>query len=77
MEHLLGFLRNPKYKLYPVVQFVEKYMEPLRASGITWGPSLAYLLTGIFNQHPRAAIAYTKAGRSDICSFFNEISGQD
>ena len=77
MEHLLGFLRNPKYKLYPVVQFVEKYMEPLRASGITWGPSLAYLLTGIFNQHPRAAIAYTKAGRSDICAFFNEISLQE
>ena len=77
MEHLLGFLRNPKYKLYPVVQFVEQYMAPLRASGITWGPSLAYLLTGIFNQHPRSAIAYTKAGRTDICSFFNEISGQD
>ena len=77
MEHLLGFLRNPKYKRYPVIQFVEQYMAPLRASGITWGPSLAYLLPGIFNQHPRSAIAYTKAGRTDICSFFNEISGQD
>ena len=76
MEHLLGFLRNPKYRLYPVVQFVEEFMAPLHAS-VTWGPSLAYLLTGIFNQHPRAAIAYTKAGRSDICSFFNEISLQE
>ena len=76
MEQLLGFLRNPKYKLYPVIQFVEQFMTPLHAS-VAWGPSLAYLLTGIFNQHPRAAIAYTKAGRSDICAFFNEISGQD
>jgi len=76
MEHLLGFLRNPKYKLYPVIQFVEKHMNPLR-SAVTWGPSLAYLLTGVFNEHPRAAIAYTKEGRSDICAFFNEVSGQD
>ena len=76
MEHLLGFLRNPKYKLYPVIQFVEQFMAPLHAS-VAWGPSLAYLLTGIFNQHPRAAIAYTKAGRSDICAFFNEISLQE
>lgn len=76
MEQLIGFIRAPKYHLYPVIDFVEQHMVPLRASGVTWGPSLPYLLTGIFNQHPRAAIAYTKAGRNDICKFFNEISGQ-
>ena len=29
MELLLGFLKNPKYQLFPVLQFVEKYMVPL------------------------------------------------
>ena len=74
MEHLVGFIRNPKYKLRPVIDFAGLEMESLRAAGTVWGPSLAYLLTGQFNQHPRAAIAYTKAGRSDIDNFLNEVS---
>ena len=74
MERLVGFIRNPKYKLRPVIDFAGLEMESLRAAGTVWGPSLAYLLTGQFNQHPRAAIAYTKAGRSDIDNFLNEVS---
>jgi len=74
MEHLVGFIRNPKYKLRPVIDFAGLEMESLRAAGTVWGPSLAYLLTGQFNQHPRAAIAYTKVGRSDIDNFLNEVS---
>ena len=58
----------------PVIDFAGLEMESLRAAGTVWGPSLAYLLTGQFNQHPRAAIAYTKAGRSDIDNFLNEVS---
>ena len=74
MEHLVGFIHNPKYKLRPVIDFAGLEMESLRAAGTVWGPSLAYLLTGQFNQHPRAAIAYTKSGRSDIDNFLNEVS---
>ena len=76
MEHLIGFLRNPKYKLRPVIEFAGQEMEALRAAGTVWGPSLAYLLTGQFNQHPRAAIAYTKKGRTDISAFLSEVSEQ-
>ena len=76
MELLIGFLRNPKYKLRPVIEFAGQEMEALRAAGTVWGPSLAYLLTGQFNQHPRAAIAYTKKGRTDISTFLGEVSGQ-
>ena len=76
MELLIGFLRNPKYRLRPVIEFAGKEMEALRAAGTVWGPSLAYLLTGQFNQHPRAAIAYTKKGRTDISTFLGEVSGQ-
>ncbi|MCR5717255.1 MAG: aldolase catalytic domain-containing protein [Lachnospiraceae bacterium] len=77
MENLLGFLRNPKYNLFPVIQFIEKYMIPLKESGITWGYDLQYLMTGILNQHPRTAIAFTKEQRKDYVEFYKEVVAQD
>lgn len=77
MELLLGFLRNPKYNLYPALQFIEKYMVPMKDSGVVWGYDLQYLLTGIMNQHPRTAIAYTKEQRKDITEFYKEVLSQD
>lgn len=77
MENLLGFLRNPKYNLFPVIKFIEKYMVPLKESGVVWGYDLQYLMTGILNQHPRTAIAFTKDGRKDFTDFYKEIVAQD
>lgn len=77
MELLLGFLRNPKYNIYPVLQFIEKHMKKLRADGTVWGYDLQYLMTGLLNQHPRTAIQYTKDGRDDITEFYKEIVIQD
>ena len=73
MELLLGFLKNPKYNVYPVFKFIEEHMIPLKEEGIKWGYDLQYLLTGLYNQHPRTAIQYTKDERSDITEFFKEI----
>ncbi len=36
MEMLLGFLKNPKYKVYHAYKFVEQYMQKLRKDGIVW-----------------------------------------
>ena len=77
MELLLGFLRNPKYNNYPVIKFLEQYMNPMKEQGTVWGYDLQYLLTGILNQHPRTAIAYTKDGRKDITEFYKEVVAQD
>jgi 4-hydroxy 2-oxovalerate aldolase len=77
MELLLGFLRNPKFNIYPVLQFVENHMKPLEKEGIRWGYDLQYMMTGILNQHPRTAIAFTKDGREDYCEFYKEIVIQD
>ncbi|MCR5488123.1 MAG: aldolase catalytic domain-containing protein [Lachnospiraceae bacterium] len=77
MENLLGFLRNPKYNIFPVIRFVENDMIPLRQSGVTWGYDLQYLMTGLLNQHPRTAIDFTKAGRTDYVEFYKEIVAQD
>ena len=77
MELLLGFLKNPKYNVYPVFQFIEKHINKLRAEGIVWGYDLQYLLTGLFNQHPRTAIQFTKENRTDISEFYKEIISQE
>ena len=77
MELLLGFLRNPKYNVYPAIQFVDKYMNKLKEEGVMWGYDLQYLMTGLLNQHPRAAIQFTKEKRSDYAEFYREIVAMD
>ena len=77
MELLLGFLKNPKYKVFPVIRFIENYMNKIRENGTIWGYDLQYLMTGLLNQHPRTAIAFTKEGRKDYAEFYKEIVAMD
>lgn len=73
MELLLSFLKNPKYNLFPVLNFIEQHMIPLKESGEVWGYDIPYLLTGHLNQHPSAAIDYTKQGRTDYAAFYTDL----
>ena len=77
MELLLGLLRNPKYQLFPVIQFVENYMKKLQEEGTVWGYDLQYLMTGILNQHPRTAIAFTNEKRKDYSDYYKELTMLD
>ena len=72
-ELLLGFLKNPKYNINPILNFVEKQIVPLRESGVTWGYDVPYLLTGILNQHPKSAIQFIKENRKDYYEFYLEL----
>lgn len=77
MELLLSFLKNPKYNLYPALQFIEKHITKLKAEGLLWGFDIPYMLTGVMNQHPRSAIAFTNEKKTDYTGFYNMISGRD
>lgn len=77
MELLLGFLKNPKYNVYPAIQFIEKHMTKLRESGVVWGYDLQYMMTGLLNHHPNPAIQFTNAKRNDYAEFYKEIIVQD
>jgi 4-hydroxy 2-oxovalerate aldolase len=73
MELLLGFLRNPKFKLRPVIRFLQDHIEPLREQ-LQWGPLVPYNLTGQLNRHPRAAIDFLASdARKDYVKFFDQI----
>jgi len=77
MELLLGFLRNPKYNNFYVIQFIENYMNQLKEDGVVWGFDLQYMMTGLLNQHPRTAIQFTKEHRKDYSEFYKEVVAQD
>jgi len=73
LEGLLGFLRNPKYRLDPMLKFIESYMLPLKASGVKWGYDIPYLLTGLTDQHPRSAIAAVAEGKTNYSEFYQML----
>ncbi len=73
LELLLGFLKNPKYRIDPILSFIEKEMIPLKESGLKWGYDIPYVLTGILNQHPRTAIQFQKEDRKDYRQFYIDL----
>ena len=56
MELLIGFLRNPKFKIRPIYQALQDYLLPLSRE-VEWGPNAQFNITGQLNEHPRSAIA--------------------
>ena len=73
MELLLGFLRNPKFKLRPVIKLLQEHIEPLRKT-VEWGALVPYNITGMMNRHPSAAIDYLASkDRDDFVKFFDQI----
>ncbi|MEK7685832.1 MAG: aldolase catalytic domain-containing protein [Verrucomicrobiota bacterium] len=77
MELLVGFLHNPKYNLRPVLQCVQEHIEPLREK-LLWGFDLPYMMTGLLNQHPRAAIKFKATEKKgDIVKFYDAITEEE
>ncbi len=70
MEGLMGFLRNPKFKILPVLDFLRDYMLPLKQSGLVWGYDIPYLVTGVLNVHPRTAITAVNENDTDYSEFY-------
>lgn len=73
LEGLLGFLKNPKYRIVHALKFVQTYMLELKNQGLVWGYDVPYLLTGILNQHPRSAIEKIKTQETDYAEYYNEL----
>ncbi len=73
MELLLGFLRNPKFKLRPVIKLIQEHILPLKQQ-IDWGPSIPYNIAGQMNLHPRDAMEFREGGKpDDFLAFYDEI----
>jgi 4-hydroxy 2-oxovalerate aldolase len=75
LELLLGFLKNPKFDLRPVLECIRDHFIPLERKGdMEWGYRIPYMITGQMNQHPRAAIKM-RAGDNpdDYVAFYDQM----
>ncbi|MBU0678940.1 MAG: aldolase catalytic domain-containing protein [Verrucomicrobia bacterium] len=73
MELLIGFLKNPKFKLRPVLECIKEQFVPLEEQ-IEWGYRIPYAITGQLNQHPRAAIKMRGSEtRDDFLAFYDQM----
>ncbi len=71
IELLLSFLKNPKFKVRPLIQVIEKQILPWRKK-IDWGYFIPYMVTGVLNQHPRSAMAIMESDKQDeITAFYD------
>jgi 4-hydroxy 2-oxovalerate aldolase len=75
-ELLLGFLHNPKYRLRPVLSCIQQHIEPMRAD-LRWGFDVPYMITGLLNQHPRAAMAFNASDERDVVKFFDALTSSE
>jgi 4-hydroxy 2-oxovalerate aldolase len=72
-ELLLGFLKNPKFHLRPVLKCIQDHILPLRKE-IFWGYDIPLLITGQMNIHPRSAIAFIEGeNNKDFVGFYDSV----
>ncbi len=71
LELLLGFLKNPKFDIRPVLDIISKEFVLLRKE-IEWGYIIPYYLSGMMNEHPRAAMALRQTDEKENYREFYE-----
>ncbi len=77
LELLMGFLKNPKFDVRPVLDLIQKHYLELNKE-LRWGYEIPYAITGILNKHPRAAMAFMKGVHGDTFSeFYDELLNVD
>jgi len=73
IEILIAFLKNPKYRLLPLLKAIQEQVLPWNKK-IDWGYHVPYLITGALNEHPRSAMAWMDSERKDdFVSFMKEM----
>lgn len=76
MELLIGFLRNPKFRIRPVYQVIQEQLLPLSRT-VEWGPYAQYNITGQLNEHPRSAISARSGDcRDKYVEFYDKLTGE-
>jgi len=74
LELLLGFLKNPKYSIRPVLKLIEDYFIALR-NQIEWGYIIPMMVTGTLNEHPRAAMEWRAGPKKDkYAEFYDKLT---
>lgn len=74
LELLMGFLKNPKFDIVPILDVIGRHILPLTLN-IEWGYHIPYMLAGIRNQHPNEAQEWMDGPRkTDFVAFYKKIT---
>lgn len=76
LELLLGFLKNPKFDMVPILDVIGKAIIPLRDQ-IEWGYTVPYMLSGVLDRHPQLSMQWVEGGgpkKHDYVAFYKLIS---
>jgi len=74
LELLLGFLKNPKFRIRPLLEGIQNAILPLQET-MAWGYHIPYMVSGMLNQHPREAMAWmTGDDRGDFVAFYDRVT---
>ncbi|MBN1820957.1 MAG: aldolase catalytic domain-containing protein [Prolixibacteraceae bacterium] len=73
IEILIAFLKNPKYRLLPLLNVIQNHVKPWQDK-IDWGYHVPYLITGALNEHPRSAMKWMDSEKKDdFVAFMKEM----
>lgn len=81
LELLIGFLKNPKFDICPLLDVIAKEILPLQKT-MCWGYSIPYMLAGMTNSHPDAAMKIMglpddHPDKRDFVKFFVQLTDPD
>lgn len=77
LELLIGFLKNPKYDIRPILDLISKEFIPLREK-MEWGYIIPYAITGMLDEHPKAAMELRAShNKENYKEFYDSIKGKD
>ncbi len=78
LELLIGFLKNPKFDIRPILDLISKEFVPLREK-MEWGYIIPYAIAGMLNEHPKAAMALRDSDKKENYREFYDslIAGTD
>ena len=77
LELLIGFLKNPKFDIRPILDLISKEFIPLREK-LEWGYIIPYAITGMLDEHPKAAMELRGTNRKEnYREFYDSLAGTD
>lgn len=75
LELLIGFLKNPKFDIRPILDLISKEFIPLR-NKIEWGYIIPYAITGMLDEHPKTAMALRNSDKKEnYREFYESLAG--
>jgi len=76
MELLLGFLKNPKFDIRPIINIIGEEFLKIREQ-IEWGYHIPYMITGILDLHPRAGMALLNSEhKNGYLDFYEKLTNE-